>query len=389
MDKGSHQGGKPLPQATKELCYYCYDALISGLEGRNCAPPEFVDVESPVVISWARRTKDSSKHTHFEARGSLITMKPVHLHSEEFIATIRDSAFHDPVHPPITYEDISQLGVSVSLVLEDTYETIEDPTDWLVGVHGIRVTFQLKGQLCQKVYTPETIVARGWKQQEAVDACIRKAGYTGNITPEFLSGVKLTRFQTSTCTITFREYLKHVTEKEQQNKLRSAASNQSRGLTPQEEKEQTICRRRRRYIRSMSKAIQERTKQGPATSQWGTIVFILAVLGLVVAVLFLRFFEATYDRDYDAFMSNYDVLGVPPGASISTVKKAYKTLSLKWHPDKNPGCEECSAKYMRIAEAYTQITDYDKGILRLVNKPATRHEFFEEVASKQKNTNWP
>lgn len=51
----------------------------------------------------------------------------------------------------------------------------------------------------------------------------------------------------------------------------------------------------------------------------------------------------------------YQVLGVARGSSESDVKTAYKSLALKWHPDRNdsPQAEE---KFKEISEAYTMIT---------------------------------
>eukprot|EP01062_Namystynia_karyoxenos_P056240 TRINITY_DN47209_c0_g1_i1.p2 TRINITY_DN47209_c0_g1~~TRINITY_DN47209_c0_g1_i1.p2 ORF type:complete len:612 (+),score=256.74 TRINITY_DN47209_c0_g1_i1:95-1930(+) len=52
----------------------------------------------------------------------------------------------------------------------------------------------------------------------------------------------------------------------------------------------------------------------------------------------------------------YDVLGVPPDAEPVAVKKAYRQLSLKWHPDKNQA-DEARERYRAIRRAYKAVTD--------------------------------
>ena len=51
---------------------------------------------------------------------------------------------------------------------------------------------------------------------------------------------------------------------------------------------------------------------------------------------------------------NYAILELPENAPLEDVKKAYKRLALKYHPDKNPGTEE---KFKQISEAYQAIIE--------------------------------
>ncbi len=56
----------------------------------------------------------------------------------------------------------------------------------------------------------------------------------------------------------------------------------------------------------------------------------------------------------------YDVLGVSKDASGETIKKAYRKLALKFHPDKNPGDEGAEKNFKEAAEAYSILSDSQK-----------------------------
>lgn len=53
----------------------------------------------------------------------------------------------------------------------------------------------------------------------------------------------------------------------------------------------------------------------------------------------------------------YGVLGLKPGASFEEIKKSFRSLALKHHPDKNKGSEESKQKFMKIVEAYEILSD--------------------------------
>ena len=59
-------------------------------------------------------------------------------------------------------------------------------------------------------------------------------------------------------------------------------------------------------------------------------------------------------RDY------YDVLGIRKGADEKEIKKAYRKLAKKYHPDVNPGDKEAEKNFKEVTEAYNVLSDAEK-----------------------------
>ena len=62
----------------------------------------------------------------------------------------------------------------------------------------------------------------------------------------------------------------------------------------------------------------------------------------------------TTKRDY------YEILGVDKGASLDVIKKAYRKLAIKYHPDRNPNNKSAEEKFKEAAEAYEVLSNTEK-----------------------------
>ncbi|XP_010268041.1 PREDICTED: dnaJ protein ERDJ3B [Nelumbo nucifera] len=77
--------------------------------------------------------------------------------------------------------------------------------------------------------------------------------------------------------------------------------------------------------------------------------------GLIFLVFALSYALSTF-----AGKSYYDILQVQKGASDEQIKRAYRKLALKYHPDKNQGNEEANKKFAEINNAYEVLSDREK-----------------------------
>ncbi len=90
---------------------------------------------------------------------------------------------------------------------------------------------------------------------------------------------------------------------------------------------------------------------------------------------------AAEKRDY------YDVLGVPKNADAATIKRIYRKIALKYHPDKNPGNKDAEERFKEAAEAYEILSDpqkrerYDRFGHAGVGSGASHFGSFEEIFS--------
>jgi DnaJ-class molecular chaperone len=74
----------------------------------------------------------------------------------------------------------------------------------------------------------------------------------------------------------------------------------------------------------------------------------------------------------------YNILGVNKTATSDEIKKAYRKLAIKYHPDKNPGDKSAEEKFKEISEAYEVLSD---------EKTRREYDQFGKVGSRGQHVN--
>lgn len=73
-------------------------------------------------------------------------------------------------------------------------------------------------------------------------------------------------------------------------------------------------------------------------------------------LFFWLLFSVNNDGEVNSF-DPFTILEIDSGADAKAIKKAYRSLSLKYHPDKNPGNRVAEAKFMMVSKAYESLTN--------------------------------
>lgn len=231
------------------MCRHCFDVIVRHLHeygssrhqilNRFSLPharsesPDFIhdlhnpDVTCPLFVTWDKRRHQRSACSpgihSFELRGCIGSLAP-----KPLVPAIGEyallSAFRDRRFPPIQTHELEHLRVAVSLLVR--YETCHNVWDWIVGTHGIIISWKTpEGQEYSSTYLPEVAMEQRWDQRTTVESLIRKAGWTAGISEALLATIQCTRYQSSKLRLTFEEYLEHCRESETMSLIENLMGN--------------------------------------------------------------------------------------------------------------------------------------------------------------------
>jgi len=117
------------------------------------------------------------------------------------------SAFKDSRFKPMLQTELPALSCDVSLLTQ--FESAKDCYDWKIGVHGIQIDFadpKKPNDSFSATYLPEVASEQGWSHAQAITELVAKSGYTGAVTAQLRSQIKLTRYQSMKASLSYSEY---------------------------------------------------------------------------------------------------------------------------------------------------------------------------------------
>ena len=215
----------PSMAATPAHVSHCFATLHAQLAGEPAPTPSFEDALCPLFVTWMKipgrlldtyRSADAKGHgdPRLALRGCIGTLEPRRLH-----AALRDytlnSALRDGRFQPVSLSELPSLECTVSLLTD--FEVGAHYADWDVGLHGIIVEFKgdgrgrhadaSGGRMYSATYLPEIAAREGWSHVETIDSLVAKSGYRGRVDEALRRSIRLTRYQSSLCSLTHREWL--------------------------------------------------------------------------------------------------------------------------------------------------------------------------------------
>jgi uncharacterized protein (TIGR00296 family) len=187
-------------EATKELCFLCFEALCNHLAGskHTTVSDRVIDpsnkTQCPLFVTWTKQGK---------LRGCIGNFSALPLYSglQEYAVM---SGTRDRRFPAIVASELPSLECGISLL--HSFEPGGDALDWEIGVHGIRLF--IDG--LSATFLPE--VAREWKwtKEQTLVELAQKAGLRTKFDADARKRSTISRYQSAKCAANWEEYQQFI-----------------------------------------------------------------------------------------------------------------------------------------------------------------------------------
>ena len=188
--------------ACNEHVMFAFDSILSHLHDQRPPSPSFEEASTALFVTWKIK-KGNSDHLQLRGCIGVLEERPLTKALHDYALT---SAFRDSRFSPISLIEVPLLHCTVSLL--SCFEVGLSWDSWDVGVHGIIIEFfdSQKQRRFSATFLPEVAHEQGWSREETIEALVRKSGYNGRVDLEVKEAIKLTRYQSSTYTMSYDEY---------------------------------------------------------------------------------------------------------------------------------------------------------------------------------------
>ncbi|KIX93510.1 uncharacterized protein Z520_10688 [Fonsecaea multimorphosa CBS 102226] len=126
----------------------------------------------PLFVTW----NTVARSGHKALRGCIGTFEALPLASGLSTYALT-SAFDDTRFSPIPAALLPALSCSLTLLAD--FEPCQDAMDWVLGLHGLRISFNYRNRRHGATYLPDVAVEQGWTKEETVESLMKKAGWDG------------------------------------------------------------------------------------------------------------------------------------------------------------------------------------------------------------------
>lgn len=132
------------------------------------------DAEYPLFVTWDKLHAPSGEYHLRGCIGTFSASSPLSATLSEYALI---SALHDTRFSRVAPRELPQLRASVTLLTN--FEDCAGVDDWVVGEHGIRISFRDAARRYGATYLPSVAPEQGWGKEETMASLMRKAGWTG------------------------------------------------------------------------------------------------------------------------------------------------------------------------------------------------------------------